>query len=182
MIALRSVSSYVSRAPNVAGAIYGALVVAACLITFGALSNTLEQYRARNTSLEMLSRLEGRSQLKRGGTNIPPPGSPFLDGQTATTASAALLQRLANIITNAGGIVVSSEMLQQGSRSKDGYVTATANCELGQDDLQRVLYEIEAGTPFLFIDQLVVQTSAGPGESGKLRVTLGVTAQWAGAK
>ena len=111
-----------------------------------------------------------------------PPGSPFLEGQTVTVASAALLQRMTSIITNAGGTVVSSEMVQQGAQSKDGYVTAIANCELEQEALQRVLYDIEAGLPFLFVDQLVVQTSSAPQESGRLRVQVGVAALWPGGK
>ena len=104
-----------------------------------------------------------------------------MNGQTATVASAALLQRLTSIVANTGGTVVSSEMVQ-GPQSKDGYVTAITNCELEQDALQKVLYDIEAGLPFLFVDQLVVQPSSAPGENGQLRVTLGVTAQWSGAK
>jgi general secretion pathway protein M len=50
--------------------------------------------------------------------------------------------------------------------------------------LQQLLYDLEAGMPFLFIDQLVVQTptaASGPG-SGKLRILLTVSGQWRGAK
>ena len=44
--------------------------------------------------------------------------------------------------------------------------------------------DLEAGMPFLFIDQLVVQTSsATPGSGdGKLRILLGVSGQWQGTK
>jgi general secretion pathway protein M len=184
MTALRSLTSYIARSPNVAGLVYMALIIAACLTTLAMLTDILEQYRARNASLDMLSRLQGHGQFttENGGSDhARPPGSPFLKGQTATVASAALLQRITSIITNAGGTVVSSEMVQQGAQSKDGYVTAIANCELEQDALQKVLYDIEAGLPFLFVDQLMVQSSA-PGENGKLRVTLGVAALWSGAR
>ena len=180
MTALRSFSSYIVRAPNVAGVIYVALIVAACLTTVAMLSDILEQYRARNASLDILSRLQGHGQFTTDYAR--PPGSPFLKGQTATVASAALLQRITSLIASAGGTVVSSEMVQQGAQSKDGYVTAIANCELEQDALQKVLYDIEAGLPFLFVDQLMVQSSSAPGENGKLRVTLGVAALWSGAK
>ena len=99
-----------------------------------------------------------------------------------TVASAALLQRITNIITNAGGTVVSSEIVQPREQSKDGYVTAIANCELEQETLQKVLYDIEAGLPFLFIDQLNVQAPPNPGQSGRLRVLLGVAGLWAARK
>jgi general secretion pathway protein M len=105
-----------------------------------------------------------------------------LEGQTVTVASAALLQRITSSITNAGGTITSSEMVQQGMQSKDGYVTAIANCELAQEALQRVLYDIEAGLPLLFIDQLVVQTSSAPQESGRLRVQITVAGLWSRGK
>jgi general secretion pathway protein M len=50
--------------------------------------------------------------------------------------------------------------------------------------LQELLYDLEAGMPFLFVDQLVVQTpTAEAGEQPvRLRVLLGVSGQWRGAK
>jgi general secretion pathway protein M len=183
MIALPSLDRYLTR-PSLSGLIYGAVVVGCCLTTLFMLTDIVELYSARNASLEMLSRFDGRNHAASAGRGAAsqPQGSPFLEGQTVTVASAALLQRITSIITNAGGTVVSSEMQQQGARSKDGYVTAIANCELGQEALQRVLHDIEAGSPFLFIDQLVVQTPSGPGEVGRLRVLLGVAGLWPGEK
>lgn len=185
MISLPSIDRYLTRS-TLAGLIYAVLVFTCCLTTLFMLTDMVEQYRARNAALEMLSRFDGRNHAAsagRGGAPASqPPGSPFLEGQTVTVASAALLQRITSVITNAGGTVISSEMQQQGARSKDGYVTAVANCELGQDALQRVLYDIEAGLPFLFIDQLVVQAPSGPGEGGRLRVLLGVAGLWPGEK
>jgi len=96
-------------------------------------------------------------------------------------ASAALLQRITSIISKAGGTLVSTEVIQ-GPQSKEGYLTAIANCELEQDALQRVLYDIEVGVPFLFVDQLIIQTPTGQSENGPLRITLAVAAQWAGGE
>ena len=111
-------------------------------------------------------------------TDSWPPGSPFLEGQTVTVASAALLQRIADTITRAGGTVASTEIQPQAAQSKNGYVTAIANCELEQAALQQVLYDIEAGLPFLFIDQLTVQPQTLPGDGGRMRVLLGVSGLW----
>jgi general secretion pathway protein M len=55
-----------------------------------------------------------------------------------------------------------------------------ANCELDQSALQPMLYDLEAGMPFLFVDQLDIQV-ANVGE-GKLRFLLGVSGQWQGVK
>jgi len=50
--------------------------------------------------------------------------------------------------------------------------------------LQKLLYDLEAGQPFLFVDQLSVQAPASSSFSGegKLRVLLSVSGQWQGAK
>jgi general secretion pathway protein M len=134
----------------------------------------------------MLSRLDGRAHISSiepsANTDSWPPGSPFLEGQTVTVASAALLQRIADTITHAGGTVASTEIQPQTAQSKNGYVTAIANCEIDQMALHRVLYDIEAGLPFLFIDQLTVQPSTVPGEGGRMRVLLGVSGLWRSAK
>jgi general secretion pathway protein M len=55
-----------------------------------------------------------------------------------------------------------------------------------QAALQKVLYDLESGMPFLFIDQLDVQvpqtTATGEGNAGRIRVVLGLSGQWQGAK
>jgi general secretion pathway protein M len=59
-----------------------------------------------------------------------------------------------------------------------------ASCEIDQSELQKLLYDLEAGMPFLFIDQLVIQpplTLSGAG-GGRLRLLLTVSGQWRGAK
>jgi general secretion pathway protein M len=59
----------------------------------------------------------------------------------------------------------------------------TANCEIVQTALQPLLYDLEAGMPFLFIDQLVIQTprSVGEKESAPMRVRIDVSGQWRAA-
>jgi general secretion pathway protein M len=176
---VQSINGYVTRHRNFSGLIYIGLVVGCVVTIVSMLSGIADRYQARNASLEMLSRYANRSQLtsKQG-----PPGSPFLEGQTLTTASAALLQRIAIIIANAGGTLVSSEIVQRGTQSKDGYVTALANFELEQESLQKVIYELEAGLPYLFIDQLQIQAPLEAGQGGRLRLLIGVTGFWTGAK
>ena len=59
-------------------------------------------------------------------------------GQTVTIASAALLQRVTDAISRAGGNVVSSEVAPQDSHSADGFVRIIATCEIEQKALQRI--------------------------------------------
>jgi len=113
-------------------------------------------------------------------------GTPFLEGPTVTVAGAALLQRVANAVSNAGGTIQSSQVDILGTQAKDGFVGLLISCEMEQPALQKLLYDLEVGMPFLFVDQLdvqVPQTTAGNEAGvGKIRVVLGVSGQWQGNK
>jgi general secretion pathway protein M len=79
---------------------------------------------------------------------------------------------------------LSTQLDLQGTQSRTGFLSMIASCEIDQPELQKLLYDLEAGMPFLFVDQLVVQTalaSSGTG-GGRLRILLGVSGQWPGAK
>jgi len=120
----------------------------------------------------------------QGAGIAAPAGSPFLEGATVTVAAAALLQRVTAAVTKFGGNVLSSQVDLQGSQAKAGFLTIIASCDIDQPSLQKLLYDLEAGQPFLFLEQLSVQapasfTSAG---EGRLRVLLSVSGQWQGAK
>src|SRR5262249_24610307 len=127
----------------------------------------------------MLEQFEGRKPAAgrgQGGGVAAPAGSPFLEGATVTVAGAALLQRVTAVVTKLGGNVLSSQVDLQGTRAKTGFITIIASCDIDQVGLQQLLYDLEAGQPFLFVDQLSVQAPtrlASAGE-GKLRVLLGV--------
>ena len=134
----------------------------------------------------MLEQFEGRKLAAgrgQGATIAGPTGSPFLEGATVTVAGAALLQRVTAAVTKLGGNVLSSQIDLQGTQSKNGFLTIIANCDIDQSGLQHLLYDIEAGMPFLFVDQLSVQAPAGFTSSGegKLRVLLAVSGQWQGS-
>ena len=107
-------------------------------------------------------------------------GSPFLEGQTITVAGAALQQRVDAAVAKAGGAVLSSQVEIDGPQAKDGFVSLTENIEIAQPALQQLLYDIEAGMPYLFIDTLGVQTPQGVGdvEGVRMIVVMGVTGQW----
>ena len=73
-----------------------------------------------------------------------------------------------------------------GTQAKDGFVGLVVSCEMEQPALQKLLYDLEVGMPFLFVDQLDVQvpqtTAASEGGTGRIRVVLGVSGQWQGNK
>ncbi len=182
----RLFNRYFMRYSSIAALCYVALVVALLVIAFSAVTDVLQRHRAVLESAELLARFEHRTPLSSAAagqtTGDEPQGSPFLDGPTVTVASAALLQRVTGAIVRAGGNVVSSEVKPQDSHSTDGLVRITATCELEQKSLQELLYAIEAGMPFLFVDQLLAQAPLAESEGGRIRVVLDVSGLWPGAR
>jgi general secretion pathway protein M len=169
--------------PIVAATAYAALVIVLLAVTASFLFDLINQRASVAAAASMLEQLEGRKPLAAGKQSDDvgvPTGSAFLEGATVTVAGAALLQRVAGAVTKAGGNVLSSQLDLQGPEAKAGFVSMVANCELDQSALQSLLYDLEAGMPFLFIDQLDIQTAAAG--DGKLRFLLGVSGQWLGRK
>jgi general secretion pathway protein M len=174
----------IARFPAAAAAIYALVVVLLAVIAWTAVEGVIEQRAALASATDLLARLQGTRPPVRSadgaGPGAPPAGSPFLEGDTVTVAGAALLQRVAGAVTRAGGNVLSSQVDVQGPQSAGGHVGLTASCEVDQTALQTLLYDLEAGMPFLFIDSLVAQaplpSTAGAG--GRMRVVLSVSAQW----
>jgi general secretion pathway protein M len=167
---------------------YVAIIVVLGVVTFMALDDIYDRSVTLTAATDMLDRLEGRKASPGGGATLAeaPTGSPFLEGQTVTVAGAALQQRITVAVGKLGGNVLSSQVDLQGTLSKEGFVSLVASCELDQPALQHLLYDIEAGMPFLFVDQLVVQApEAGTDQDptrGRMRVLMTVSGQWQGAK
>jgi general secretion pathway protein M len=180
-----AVRKSITGSPIVAMVAYAALVVVLLAIAVSSVADILGQRAAVAASAAMLEQLEGRKIPAPKGLSADAgarAGSPFLEGATVTVAGAALLQRVAGAVTKVGGNVLSSQLDVQGTRSKAGFVSMIASCELDQPGLQPLIYDLEAGMPFLFIDQLSVQAPTTSSGEGKLRVLLAVSGQWQGAK
>jgi general secretion pathway protein M len=188
MIPTARIQNFLTRFPLAAAAFYAALVFAFVLIVVDTAFDLSDRRDAVNAAAEVLDQLEGRSAVRpalSGSADVAVvTGSPFLEGATVTLAGASLLQRVAGAIARVNGNVLSSQVDLQGNQAKAGFVTVTTSSEIEPASLQPLLYDIEAGMPFLFVDQLVVQAPTGlagaPG--GKLRVMLSISGQWQGAK
>ena len=107
-------------------------------------------------------------------------GSLFLDARTITIAGAALEQRIGAAVARAGGALISSQVELDGPEAKNGFVTLTATMKVAQPALQTILYDIEAGMPYLFVDKLSIQSPEdfGEPESGEMRMTMSIVGQW----
>ncbi len=188
----KRIEAYLARVPFGALITYVVATLAFTTITALQVADIAERWSAVAASSDILSRLEGRTPARsrsRDQTDISvASGSPFVEGATVTVAGATLLQRLAGAVTRVRASILSSQVDLQGPLSKQGYVAATVSCELEQPALQQLLYDLEAGMPFLLVDQLVVQAPTAAASApnangpGKLRVLISVSGQWQGAR
>jgi general secretion pathway protein M len=172
-----------------ASLVYLAAVALLLMLAWSGAADMLERRQAVAAASDLLAQLEGRRPgafaTPAGAASAVPTGSPFLEGQTLTVAGAALLQRVADAVTKVGGSVLSTQVDVQGVQAKDGYVNVLASCEVEQAAMQPLLYDLEAGMPFLFIEQFVAQiaqTSTQAPSGGRMRLLLAVTGRWQGEK
>ncbi|GMO99929.1 MULTISPECIES: type II secretion system protein GspM [Bradyrhizobium] len=183
-----AVARALASSPLIAVTLYVA-IAGALLLTAGlSIAEILAHRQALAQTSDLLDQFRGR----KGGTKnaaaamAEHPGTPFLEGPTVTVAGANLLQRVAAAVGNVGGQVQSSQVDVSGAQVKDGFVGLVVSCELEQPALQRLLYDLEAGMPFLFVDQLDVQvpqtTALSDAGAGRVRVILGVSGQWQAGK
>jgi general secretion pathway protein M len=177
----------IATSPMVSVAIYLGLVVALLFIIVTSIADVLDQRSQVASAAAMLEQFEGRrpAAVRGSSDNVTvPSGSAYLEGATVTIAGATLLQRVAGAVVKYGGNVLSTQLDLQGAPSHTGFLSMIASCEIEQPQLQQLLYDIEAGMPFLFVDQLQVQTplTASGSGGGKLRILLVVSGQWRGTK
>jgi general secretion pathway protein M len=188
MSSTNAIIRILTRSPLIAVVLYIA-VAGGLLATAGiALSDIVDRQHALEQTTDLLDQLRGRKA--RGGAvssfAAEHPGTPFLEGPTVTVAGATLLQRVAAAVVRVGGTIQSSQVDVLGSQARDGSVGLIVSCEMDQPSLQKLLYDLEAGMPFLFVDQLDVQvpqtTTLNETGSGRIRVVLGVSGQWQAGK
>ncbi|MET4231294.1 general secretion pathway protein M [Bradyrhizobium sp. LA6.10] len=183
-----AVTRALAGSPLIAVTLYLAATGGLLLMAGLSIADVIAHRQALAQTSDLLDQLRGR----KGGANnaaaamAEHPGTPFLEGPTVTVAGANLLQRVAAAVGNVGGSVQSSQVDVSGAQAKDGFVGLVVSCELDQPALQKVLYDLEAGMPFLFVDQLDVQvpqtTALNEAGAGRVRVILGVSGQWQAGK
>ena len=169
--------------PSVAALVYAGLLLVLIAATTLPIKSVLDQWDEVAALTGTLRLLDAHSMVPahQDGEGVIRKGSAFLEGPTVTVAGAVLLQRLGDVVTRHSGSMSSSQLDVQGPRANDDHISVTANLEVAEVALQSVLYELEAGMPYLFVDELVVEGNSSLATSGgKLRVTITVSGQWQG--
>jgi general secretion pathway protein M len=155
-------------------------LLAISLLLVADLRDKAAEIAATQMRLDQLSDRSRPSLSASNPSNAGPSGSPFLDGKTITIAGAALQQRIEAAVAKADGLLTSSQLELDGPDAKNGFINLSASMEVSQPAVQTILYDIEAGMPYLSVDKLSIQSPEvfGEPESGRMRMTIGVVGQW----
>ena len=143
---------------------------------------SLESERAELAGLaEQTQALQAREKRLR-----PPPGrdlttSPTFEARTITLAGAAMQQRVEAAVTGAAGRLISSK-LDTESQAATQRLALAAELTIAEPDLQRLLFDLETGRPYLFVDALDARAPETPGDGGPMRVSLSLSGQWSAPK
>jgi general secretion pathway protein M len=134
---------------------------------------------------ELLARLETRIKSQRAGaarvTTVAPLAA-FVNAPTQGIAGAQLQAYLMQVAADHHAAVVSSGLETARRDDPADSIRLKATLEIGLNALQAVLFRLESGTPYVFIDALAVQlpsTAAGQASDDPLlRVTVDLRATW----
>ena len=104
------VARTLAQSPLIAVVLYLAVLGGLVVTTAISVSSMLDHQRALAQTSDLLEQLRGRKPSSPAELSAEHPGAPFLEGPTVTVAGAALLQRVATAVGNAGGTIQSSQV------------------------------------------------------------------------
>jgi general secretion pathway protein M len=131
---------------------------------------------------ELLSRLESRMRADAGRPIVAAPPTAFLSAPTQGIASAQLQAYLAQLADlQHAGLMSSGGEAAKRDEAPDT-IRLQATLDINMKALRGMLYQLETGTPYVFVDALtVLPASATAGraiEDPPLRATLSLRAFW----
>src|SRR5262249_47136145 len=135
-----------------------------------------------NERSEMLSRLEQRAKSLSGThARKAAPTAAFLD---APTQGLAVSQLQAHLLQTAGAdhaVLISAGVLAGKREDPPDSVRLQATLDADLKSLQSLLYHLESGTPYVFVESLAVQLVGAKSEHAEdplLRISLALRATW----
>jgi general secretion pathway protein M len=158
------------------------LLLLALLSVMGiSLQSRSDAVRESSERREMLSRLEARLRAIASRPTAAPPAA-FLDASTSGLASAQLQSYLGQLAGGQNASLVSSGGEAAKRDDAPDTVRVQATLDMNLQSLRAMLYQLESGTPYVFVDALAVQpinaTAGRAVEDPLLRTTLSLRALW----
>jgi general secretion pathway protein M len=163
------------------GALGTLLFICASAVGFSwqARSDAAREFGARSA---LLSQLEAHRNNARLKSSPIAPAAAFMAVPTQGLAGAQLQAYLQRVADTHHAVIISSGLEPNKHEDQADSIRLQATLDADLQSLQALLYQLESGTPYVFVDSLNIQI---PGvnaqhavEDPLLRVTLGLRAVW----
>jgi general secretion pathway protein M len=161
----------------------GALVIVCASMVGFSLQARFEAAHELDMRRELLSRLEAsaRSDEERGSSRVAPAAA-FVTAPTQGLAGAQLQAYLQGVTDTHHAVLISSGVEPAKGEDQPGSIRLQATLEASVQSLRTLLYQLESGTPYVFVESLNIQVAAvntqRPVEDPLLRITLELRAVW----
>lgn len=164
-------------------------LVALLLVCLGLMGMSLQMRASAAQELaerhDLLSRLDARAKARRAAraqSGAAASAAAFLNAPTQGLAVAQLQAYLVQTADIHHAVLASSGIEPTRREDSPDSIRLQATLEMSLQAVQAFLYQLESGTPYVFVDQLAVQlagaASQRAAEDPLLRVTLGLRAIW----
>jgi general secretion pathway protein M len=174
-----------TREQGIAVGAFCAFVLLCLGIVAWSLQTRFDVMQELSEQQNLLERLEGGARSKAGpggpAKATAAPAAAFLDEPTLGLASATFEAHVTQLASQHATLVSFSVQSSTAPDSTDS-VRIEASMDITLGALQVLLYDLEAGTPYVFIDSMTVRPAAGATQAdaanAPLRVTLGLHGLW----
>jgi general secretion pathway protein M len=174
-----------TREQGIAIGAFCAFVLICVAIVTWSLQMRFDATQELSEQQNLLARLEGGARSKAGpggpAKATAAPAAAFLDEPTLGLASATLEAHITQLASQHATLVSFSVQSSNAPDSADS-VRIEASMDITLGALQILLYDLETGTPYVFIDSMSVRPAVGAKQAdavnAALRVTVGLHALW----
>jgi general secretion pathway protein M len=158
--------------------------IAAPALTLATLSNAQQEL---TDAQNLFARVEAAHQRlgtkgRAGDAITAAPSGAFFEAQTSGLASAQFEAYLAQVAADQQASLVSSAVQPITHTDTQDVVRIQATLGIGYDALQGLLYKLETGMPYIFVDSLALQSpnaaNAHAASAPTMKVTLNLKALW----
>jgi general secretion pathway protein M len=173
-----------TREQTIALGALGAFVILCIGLGVWSLAARSEAAQELSERQDVLARLEAGARAKNNAHGpvkfAKAPAAAFVDAPTLGLASAVLEAHVAQLAAHHATLVSFAVQSSSAPDAADA-VRIEASMDISQSALQSLLYELESGTPYVFIESLTVRPAAASQSNAadpSLRATLGLRSLW----
>jgi general secretion pathway protein M len=130
---------------------------------------------------EQSQALQAREKRRPAPRGVDVAASASFEAASITLAGAALQSRVAAAVAGAKGRLISSRVDVE-SLAAERRIALTAELTIAEAEMQALLFDLETGRPYLFVDAFEARTSQAAGEGDALRVSLSLSGLWSAPK